>query len=336
MSTRWIWGAVTLFWAIDGVIYAFVSEPFGARELVIAVLFHLQWVPYTMFAFTLTARFPVERDRLFRQLAVHGAGVVVVIATKPLISVATNRWVHWQDPLPDLPQLLVNSIRYNLVLYLFMVGAIHAVHFALRMRERERHAERLAAQLAGARLAALRAQLQPHFLFNALGGIAELVHRDPDAADRMLLRLSQLLRFALHDGDASVTLAHELAALEPYLDLEKMRYGERLTIVVDVDAGARDARVPKLLLQPIVENAIRHGIAPRSTPGTVTIRARVDDAVARVDIEDDGVGLAHGFVFGIGLGNTRARLAELYGAAASIDLDGAPGRGTRVHIAVPQ
>jgi two-component system, LytTR family, sensor kinase len=331
------WGVVTLFWILDGVIYALASGSLDGHELAIDVAFHIQWIPYTMMAIALTARAPIERGRIARGLAVHALGVAIVVVTRPLISMATNPWFHWAEPLPDLPRLLLNSVRFNFALYVFIVGAAHALHFAWRVRERERQAERLAAQLAAARLAALRAQLRPHFLFNALGGIAELIHRDPDAADRMVVHLSQLLRGTLRDDTAAVvTLAAELTSLEPYLELEKMRYGHRLAVVVDVDPTARGAHVPELLLQPIVENAIRHGLAPGTAPCTVTIRARVDDGIARVEVEDDGVGLAAGFTPGVGLGNTRARLAELYGTAASLELDGEPGRGTRVRIAVPQ
>jgi two-component system, LytTR family, sensor kinase len=344
MRSRWMWVIVAAFWTLDGVVYAIGSYdavPDFGHELVRSLILHQLWIPYTIAAIELTLRFPVGRHRLARHLAIHAAIAVVVVVTRPMLFVATHPWLEWWPTVPSWTRLLLNSVRFNLMYYVFIVGAAHAVYFALRARERERAAERLAAQLTAARLDALRAQLRPHFLFNALGGIAELVHRDPAAADRMLVRLARLLRLALDDGDAHVvSLAHELDCLAPYLELEQMRYGDRLAVVVEVDPAARDAQVPGLLLQPIVENAIRHGIAPRRGPGTVTIRARraADAGAARLEleIEDDGVGVPAGTAPGLGLRNTRERLAELYGAAAELAIDGAPGRGTRVRIAVPQ
>jgi signal transduction histidine kinase len=341
-----MWLIVAAFWTLDGVVYAIgsydVAPDFG-HEVLTSLVYHQLWIPYTIAAIELTLRFPIGRHRLGRHLAIHAAVAAVVVVTRPMLYVATQPWLEWWPAVPSWTRLLLNSIRFNLMYYVFIVGAAHAVYFALRARERERDAERLAAQLTAARLDALRAQLRPHFLFNALGGIAELVHRDPAAADRMLVRLARLLRLALDDGDAHVvSLAHELDCLAPYLELEQMRYGDRLAVVVDVDAAARDAQVPGLLLQPIVENAIRHGIAPRRGPGTVTIRGRLGAgngtgaARLELEIEDDGVGVPAGTAPGLGLRNTRERLAELYGAAAELVIDGAPGRGTRVRIAVPQ
>jgi two-component system, LytTR family, sensor kinase len=334
------WAIVTLFFTLDGVVTALGSyrsrATFGddlARQVVAGWL----WVPYTMAAVELTYLVPVERGRIARALAAHAVVAALVVVTRPVLTIATDPWLHWQTPLPGYPRLVLNGVRFNIFLYILIAGAAHAVYFALRARDGQRHAERLEAQLTGARLDALRAQLQPHFLFNALGGIAELVHRDPHAADRMLVRLSRLLRTALDDRtEHVVTLAHELACLEPYLELERMRYGDRLTVIEDIEPAARGARVPVLLLQPLVENAIRHGIAPRPAPGTVTIRARLAGDAVRLEIEDDGVGLAPGFTTGIGLRNTRARLAELYGDASELALGAGPAAGTVVRISVPR
>jgi two-component system, LytTR family, sensor kinase len=341
MMPRWTaWAVVSLFWTLDGVVYAIGSYSATTdfrHELVSSVVYHQLWIPHTMMALALTMRLPVERGRVTRRLAVHAAAAAVVVLTRPVLLFATNDAFDWWVTVPSPARLLLNSVRFNLVLYLLIVGVAHAVHFALRARERERDAVRLAGQLTEARLDALRAQLQPHFLFNALGGIAELVHRDPHAADRMLVRLARLLRTALDDnGSHVVSLGDELGCLDPFVELEKMRYGDRLTVIEDVDPAARAALVPKLLLQPIVENAIRHGIAPRRAAGTVTIRARLLGGRLELEIEDDGVGLAPAPAHGIGLRNTRARLAALYGADSTLAIDGPPGLGTRVRIAIPQ
>jgi signal transduction histidine kinase len=329
-------GLVTLFWTLDGLALAIGSFADLDRKFLASVVSCQLWIPHTLLAFALTSRFPIERGRLARAIVVHLAAAALVVLTRPLMFVALDPWMAWPG-LKPLDELMVNSVRFNLFLYVLVVGAAHAVHFALRARDRERDAERLAAQLTSARLVALRSQLHPHFLFNALGGIAELVHVDPHAADRMILRLSRLLRLALDERDAHVvTLGHELACLEPYLELEKMRYGERLSVAMEIEPAARDAWVPGLVLQPIVENAIRHGIAPRSAPGTVTIRANVAGQALWLEVEDDGVGLAPEAAAGIGLRNTRARLAALYGAASELCIDRGPGGGARVRVRVPR
>ena len=336
MAVRWIrLGVVTVFWTLDGLALALNSSDFD-HDFLTSVASCQLWIPHTMLALELTSRFPIERGHLVRRLALHVLGIAFVVVTRPLLFVITDPLLDWPRP-PELSRLLLNSVRFNLFQYVLIVGAAHAVHFAIRARDRERQAQRLAAQLTAARLAALRSQLQPHFLFTALGGIAALIHRDPHAADRMIVRLARLLRTSLDDSDAHVVpLTHELACLEPYLELEKMRYGDRLTVVMEIAPAARDARVPGLLLLPVVENAIRHGIAPRSAPGTVTIRARVAEQSVELDVEDDGVGLASELTIGIGLGNTRARLAELYGASSYLSIANRPGGGTRVRICVPQ
>lgn len=337
MTTRWIrLGVVTLFWTLDGVALALDSVSRFDHDFMTSVVSCELWIPHTMLALELTDRFPLERGQLPRRLALHLAATAFVIVTRPLLFVITDPVLDWPG-LRELSQLLLNSVRFNLFLYLLVVGAAHAAHFARRARDRERQAQRLAVQLTDARLAALRTQLQPHFLFNALGGIAELVHRDPDAADRMIVRLARLLRIALDEGDAHVVpLTHELSCLDPYLELEKMRYGERLHVRMEIDPEACDACVPGLLLLPVVENAIRHGIAPRSAPGTVTVRARLVASMLKLEIEDDGVGFPSELTLGIGLRNTRARLAELYGVGAELAIVHRPAGGTCVRIRVPQ
>jgi signal transduction histidine kinase len=336
ITSRWFrLGAVTLFWTLDGLALALNSSELDHKFLTSVVSCQL-WIPHTMLALELTDRFPVERGRIASRLLLHALVTAFVVVTRPLLFFATDPVMDWPN-LKELSTMLLNSVRFNLFTYVLVVGAAHAIHFAIRARDRERQAERLAVQLTTARLAALRSQLQPHFLFNALGGIAELVHRDPHAADRMLVRLSRLLRSALDDSDSHVvTLDHELSCLEPYLELEKMRYGDRLTAALDIEPAARDARVPGLLLQPVVENAIRHGIAPRSAPGTVTIRARVVDSNVELEVEDDGLGMTSELAVGIGLRNTRERLAEIYGAAAELEILSRPNDGTRVRIVLPQ
>ena len=201
-------------------------------------------------------------------------------------------------------------------------------------------AARLEARLAEAELEALRARLHPHFLFNTLHAISTLMHRDVEAADRMLADLSDLLRLSLgtHTGQA-VPLQQELDVLEHYLKIEQTRFQDRLTVQMTIDPATLDAQVPSLILQPLVENAIRHGIAPRAGAGRVEILARCDHRRLHLEVRDDGCGLPpaeHGRPQeGPGLANTRARLRQLYGAAQRFELAPAPGGGAVASLEIP-
>jgi LytS/YehU family sensor histidine kinase len=184
-------------------------------------------------------------------------------------------------------------------------------------------AAKLDGELRAAELENLKAQLQPHFLFNTLQAISTLIHRDPPAADRMLTDLSDLLRVSLrHTAAQEVPLRDELGFLTRYLDIMRVRFGDRLTIEVGVDPGLLDAMVPSLVLQPLAENAIRHGMEDRSDAGRVEIRARREADTLILEVLDDGPGLRSGVSpgdgDGIGLANTRDRLARLYGSAYSV------------------
>lgn len=197
-----------------------------------------------------------------------------------------------------------------------IVSAAHAHLFYRRDRERE-------ASLTRARLDVLTAQLQPHFLFNTLNTIAELVHEDPNQADAMITALSEMLRLTLDANAAQlVPLKHETAFIERYFAIMQMRFGERLQYDCDIADDARNAVVPRFLLQPLVENAIRHGLYPKPEGGKVTICDAVVADMLRIQIRDDGVGLPEMGTKreGLGLGNTRARLHGLFGDDASVNV----------------
>ena len=216
---------------------------------------------------------------------------------------------------------------------LLYIGVKH--HLALTaQRERALRAESLAQQ---ARLEALRYQLNPHFLFNALNAVSTLVVEQRTAdATRMIARLGDLLRATLERPTAErVPLADELELLQRYVDVEAVRLGERLTMRIDVAPDARGACVPVLLLQPLVENAVRHGVAPREEGGTVTVTASRAGGTLRLVVEDDGPGLRGAPAEGVGLANVRERLAQLYGAAHRFELSDGDGRGCRVVVELP-
>ena len=208
--------------------------------------------------------------------------------------------------------------------------------FQQRVRQSELHAVLLQAQLSTARLETLKAQLHPHFLFNTLHTISELIHIDPKAADAMVIRLGKLLRRSLeYTSEAEVSLDREIEVLTAYLDLHRMRHGDRLTATIDVDPSLRRALVPPMILQPLVENSLRHGINRRSTSGSIAISAeRVGDRLC-LAVRDDGVGLPERLVEGVGLSNTRTRLRQLYGDDHSFVLSPRTGGGTEASVELP-
>ena len=235
------------------------------------------------------------------------------------------------------------SLHYfvtNLIMYWLVVFAHLGWVYYRRYRERAIAAADLQRELVEAKLAALRMQLNPHFLFNTLHAISALIHEDPEAADRMVARLSELLRLSLDQSTPQeVPLAEELGFLDRYLEIEQTRFGQRLTIVKQVESGTQEALVPFLLLQPLVENAIRHGIEPREEAGQVGIGAARKNGKLELRITDDGPGLsnnaAHGAKEGIGLSNTRSRLQHLYGENFQLELSQRPQGGLEARIAIP-
>lgn len=209
--------------------------------------------------------------------------------------------------------------KFNLPIYWVIVFLVQAVTYQRRSEERERKALELEARLADAKLAALRMQLHPHFLFNTLNAIATLVHRDAHAADEMIANLSELLRGALDTVAQEIPLRQELDFLARYLDIQQVRFGDRLRVEQEIDAAALDGLVPTLILQPLVENAIRHGIEPHPRPGVVSLHAKHDAGKLRLTVRDTGGGPAsHNQSPGIGLANTQSRLHALHGDRARL------------------
>ncbi len=319
------------------------------------------WLAYALLTPAILAlgrRFPVRpplaRGALARRLALHvgaallagavyaGAATVASLAFGPAPRAGAAR-----RPAP--PRLYVSwylsSLPLAALTYCAVLGVGHALAWLEESRRREREAARLSAQLAEARLGALRMQLHPHFLFNTLNAITVLA-RDGDAAAtaRMLELLAELLREVLRtDARHRVPLADELAFVRRYLAIEEVRFSDRLRVRERVDAAARDALVPAFVLQPLVENALRHGLAPRAAGGTVEVGARVarDGGAEALElwVRDDGAGLPAAWAgaagYGIGLSNTAARLAELHGPRAALEVAPAPGRGTVARVRLP-
>jgi two-component system, LytTR family, sensor kinase len=235
--------------------------------------------------------------------------------------------------------VLITSLAPNILFYWAIVAAAHGLIYYHSSKERAIRASQLEARLAAAKLQLLQMQLHPHFLFNTLHTISELVHEDPETADRMIAGLSELLREALAASDVQeVPLRRELALVGRYLEIQHARFGDRLHVQVDVADDVLDALVPHLILQPIVENAIRHGIGSRAGRGRIRIAAARTADVLRVEIQDDGRGLqeANGAAIeGVGLGNTRQRLHALYGEGDRLTVSPAPGGGVTIAILIP-
>jgi LytS/YehU family sensor histidine kinase len=219
---------------------------------------------------------------------------------------------------------------HDVIAYTVMVSILYVFDRHVRTAQLE-------AKLAQARLENLRLQLQPHFLFNVLNTISSVVYEDPRKADAMIARLSSLLRTTIHDAEEQVVpLQREIETLELYLDIMRQRFEDKLSVAVRVAPEVRKALVPHLLLQPLVENSIRHGIDPRSNAVTITVTAERDGESTRVRIRDCGRGLPQGkFRRGTGISNTEARLAQLYGGEHTLEFENCEDGGLAVTVAVP-
>jgi two-component system, LytTR family, sensor kinase len=223
-----------------------------------------------------------------------------------------------------------------LLVYGLILGGYELFRAAEQSRARELAASRLQTQLVQAQLQLLKMQLQPHFLFNTLHAISALLHKDPALADKMIARLGELLRATLeHGGSQEVTLQQELDFVRPYLEIEQARFGPRLRVALEIDPEALDASVPSMILQPLVENAIRHGVAARPGPGRVEVRVRRVGPALQIQVCDDGPGLPPRFREGLGLTNTRARLHGLYGPAQELTLANGPAGGVVATLTLP-
>jgi two-component system LytT family sensor kinase len=291
----------------------------------------------------LARRYPPELGPRWKAAALHlGAALAfsfAYVALRSVVGQVDSRIVGETATFGEIfNPLLVRTFPFNLLIYGVIVAASHALDYYRKYHERTVQALELEKHLTEARLQALLHQLKPHFLFNTLNGIASLMHSDVEAADRMLVRLGELLRITMsHTGAPQTSLRDELAFLERYLEIEQIRFRNRLEVSIVVDDEAIRAQVPSLILQPIVENAVRHGIEPQARPGRIELRGAREDGRLVLTVADNGAGLPAGGPKreGIGLANTRARLAELYGRDHHFELVNGAAGGLCVRIIIP-
>jgi signal transduction histidine kinase len=304
------------------------------------------WVGYALWTpaiFWLGRRFRFDRQGWKTALAVH-APASLVITSVHMVIVGTVRYYlqgvrggdpEWSHTIADA---FFRTVDLQLPFYWGIIGLQHAVDYYRQARARELRAARLETRLMQSQLQTLQHQLHPHFLFNTLHAISTLVHRDPEKADLMIERLSDLLRITLQKvGVQEVELAEELEYLRAYLDIEQVHFGPRLLIEYRIDAAALDVMVPTLILQPLVENAIRHGLEPQVRGGCLSIEAQADGDTMWLRVRDNGIGFVKGQPRrdGVGLANTRSRLDRLYGEQAALTIRENPGGGVLVDVYLP-
>ncbi|HZR20543.1 MAG TPA: histidine kinase [Verrucomicrobiae bacterium] len=355
--TRWrfsgFWWLVTAFWLFIALASALemslLQSAAVGQALLVALVRLLPWVFLTPLVVWTCSAYPLERstwkDSLWVHLAVCGLSLGIIggfayAMPPPPLSIAG------QDPLAAqrayrqpraAAYAALRRITMQLPTFWGLVGVAHALQFYERSKTRERREAELEANLAQARLQALRMQLNPHFLFNTLNSIASLVHHDPTTAEQMIEALSELLRLALHTADThQVPLREELHFLDQYLLIERARFGERLRVERQIDVAALGAAVPTLILQPLVENAVNHGIENQLAPGLIRITAEHAGDMLRIEVSDNGRGLERDPINeGVGLSNTRLRLKELYNSHAGLEVHSIAGQGFAVQIRIP-
>ncbi|HWO39820.1 MAG TPA: histidine kinase [Candidatus Acidoferrum sp.] len=353
-GTRWI--LILCAWTIVGLLFAaqqivvekvqgsqvhWVIE--GALELVDWYI----WAACTPLVIGLAKRFPLTGPRLARHIALH---TILSLMMAPLVSVTEYflslgllRFVFHITG-PDVHHFLssfgvgVLFMSFTGILtYWLVVGLYQSMHFYQVAMERETIAAQLETQLSHAELENLKSQLHPHFLFNSLHTIGILMQEDVDAASHLLVCLGDLLRMALERRENEITLQSELEFVGKYLEIEQTRFHDRLRVHMDVPPDLLAVYVPSLALQPLVENAIKHGIGVDSAAGQLEIAAKLHNGRVWLCVRDDGPGPATGsrLRFGVGLTNVQSRLKQLYGDESSLELSGGNGRGCEAIIIIP-
>ncbi len=300
------------------------------------------WALLTPLVIWLGRRVGIKGKKWLSGIMIH---LLISLAISYIVRVVSEyvRCKYVFNEVPNFTNILAWSyidFDYGLLMYWFILLIDHASQSYKRYRENELKASQLEAQLAQAQLQALKMQLHPHFLFNTMNAISVLIKKNPDTAQTMLTRLSDLLRISLeHVGIQEVSLERELEFLDRYIKIQQTRFGERLSVKMEIHSATLQALIPSLILQPIVENALEHGIAKRAGAGLVSISAQRINGTLRLQVRDNGLGLKPSegkeLKEGVGLSNTRARLQQLYGETSRLEFCNADGGGFLTTLEIP-
>ena len=314
----------------------------GWDSVIGELIFSYLWLGLTPLAIWLSRSFRIEGGQRFKSLAIHVLACVIFLLSQVLLFTVITIPFGWYSHLTPFWNryflLILNFTPSNVMFYWGVIVIEHAVDYYQKLRERELRASQLEAQLAQSQLQVLKMQLHPHFLFNTLNAISALIRESPDEADEMVSRLGDLLRMTLETaGLQEVPFKKELEFLKHYLDIEQTRFQDRLKVEMAIEPDTLDGLVPSMILQPLVENSVRHGVSPRPEGGCIKIKAWRDSSLLRLEVEDDGPGLGGDTPpkERVGLTNTRARVSNLYGDEHGLRLRHAAGGGLVVSLSIP-
>lgn len=314
----------------------------GWKSVVGELIFSYLWFALTPFVIWLSKSFRIEGGQRFKSLTVHFLACIVLLLVDVLLFTVISIPFGWYSHLTPFSNryflLILNFTPSNVMFYWGIVVIEHALDYYRKLQDRELRASQLEAQLAQTQLQVLKMQLHPHFLFNTLNAISALIRESPDEADEMVSRLGDLLRMTLETaGLQEVPFKKELEFLKHYLDIEQTRFQDRLKVEMAIEPDTLDGLVPSMILQPLVENSVRHGVSPRPEGGCIKIKAWRDSSLLRLEVEDDGPGLGGDAPpkERVGLTNTRARVSNLYGDEHGLRLRHAAGGGLVVSLSIP-
>jgi signal transduction histidine kinase len=338
------WTAAALFFASSYVLQNQISsQPMSVWKAVsVQLASGYGWFVLMPVIFWLANHFPLDRrDNLSRNITANLIGGILLVLIHVAWDAFSQSFLNFRNRQFETYfsayafQFYLN-FHWSCVVYLQINGIIYGIRYYNKFREGELRASKLEARLAQTRLKVLQMQLHPHFLFNTHNAIAELIHKDPSAAEKMVENLSDLLRMSLNKLNVEeVSFQQELEFLNKYLEIEQTRFQDRLRIKKDIAPDTLDATVPNMILQPLIENAVKHGIAPLIEGGTIEIRSIKENGNLRVQICDDGIGVSREIIEGIGISNTRARLKQLYDNAHEFLIESNKEKGMSVNLVVP-
>lgn len=358
---RILWTSIAIGWLLIAVSFTlnyflfaqhyveiFSPRPTFRQMLVWEIPYWVLWAALAPVVFTLTRRFPLELKTAIPNSLVHLAAALALSVLHRIVYLPVC-WLLYVDAYrkkPSLLDLYASDLFFNLQTGLMCYGTILLVSNVIDYYERyqagELQTSQLNAQLAEAQLQALRMQLQPHFLFNTLNSISALQLTNVEAANQMTARLGDFLRMTLDNvGTPLVTLREEMEFLRSYLAIERIRFQDRLQVTMDIAPETLDLKVPNLLLQPLIENAIKYAVVKSTGQGVIVLRAKLKSGELQIEVEDNGIGLQlphnsnRATRGGVGLANTKARLEQLYGHAHRFELQNATSGGVLVTIAIP-